>query len=63
RRQSQKVAHSLQGRWYGAGQTVRRPWRTACLMWLRHSGGKCRPASTHRHHSLQASLLAVRHST
>ncbi|MEH0834608.1 hypothetical protein QM999_18900 [Pectobacterium cacticida] len=47
----------------GAGQTLRRPWRTACLMWLRRSGGKCRPASAHRHHSLQASLLAVRHST
>ncbi|WP_205560127.1 hypothetical protein, partial [Pectobacterium brasiliense] len=47
----------------GAGQTVRRPWRTVCLMWLRHSGGKCRPASANLHHTLLLTLLAVRHST
>lgn len=47
----------------GAGQTLRRPWRTACLVQVRRSGVKCRPASANLGRSLQHSLLACRHST
>ncbi|WP_261850272.1 hypothetical protein, partial [Pectobacterium araliae] len=48
---------------YGAGQKLRRPWRTSCLVQLKRSGGKCRPASANPRRSLWLTLLAERHST